>query len=84
MEMSGSSGQRMGLYHDSVVEALIADGWTKLLAEIDRERVLFLAVPVYAWKGLFSSPLGQLIAGRYQLRFLVFDEVVRRIDPWIG
>jgi len=57
--------------------------YREVLAEIDAERTLFLAVPLYAWKGLFSAPLGQLVIQRYQLRFLVFDEQQRRIIQWI-
>jgi hypothetical protein len=57
--------------------------YREVLAEIDAGRTLFLAIPQYAWKGIFSGPLGQLLSQRYQLRFLVFDEQQRRILQWI-
>lgn len=57
--------------------------YREVLAEIDADRALFLAVPLYAWKSLFVAPLGQLVIQRYRLQFLVFDEQERRIVQWI-
>ena len=69
--------------HD--LELALGQFWLyrEVLAEIDADRTLFLAVPKYAWKSLLSGPLGQLVTERYQLRFLVFDEQERRILQWI-
>ena len=135
---------RKDFYHDTVVRALIADGWTitadplflsyggrdayvdlgaerpigaekegrriaveiksffgpsdvhelqqalgqfelylDILAEVDPERALYLAIPLHAYQGIFSEPLGQLVLRRHQMQLLVFDDTQERIVQWI-
>ena len=57
--------------------------YRNILAELEPERELYMAVPVYAYNGIFQEPLGQLMVVKEQLRLTVFDEVQRRIDRWI-
>ena len=54
-----------------------------ILSEVDPERILYLAVPVHAYKGIFTDPLGQLVIARQQLQLLIFDDVKARIEKWI-
>jgi hypothetical protein len=55
-----------------------------VLDEIAPDRPLFLAVPVLAYEGILSEPLGQLMIGAYKLQLIVFDDIERRIIEWIA
>ena len=68
-ELSVSIGQ-YNLYRD-------------ILAEIQPERQIFLAVPAHAYDGIFKEPIGQLIMDREQIRLIVFDDQKERIRQWI-
>lgn len=54
-----------------------------ILAEVEPNRVLYLAVPLHAYQGVFSEPLGQLVIRRQQLQLVVFDDIQERIVQWI-
>jgi hypothetical protein len=54
-----------------------------VLEEIEPERELYLAVPTYAYDGIFQEPIGQLMIHREQLRIMVFDDQQERIRQWI-
>jgi len=53
------------------------------LAEVEPDRPLYLAVPAYAYDGIFQEPIGQLIIRQERLQFVVFDEQQERIRQWI-
>jgi hypothetical protein len=55
-----------------------------VLAEIDPDRLLYLAVPKSAWYGIFAEELGQLVVVRQRLRIIVFDARTERIIQWIS
>jgi hypothetical protein len=57
--------------------------YREVLAEKQPDRVLYLAIPVRAFDGIFSEPLGQMIIRRQQLRLFIFDETARRIILWL-
>ena len=53
-----------------------------VLAEVQPDRILYLAVPQRAFESIFSERFGQLILERRQLRLIVFEEQVGRIIQW--
>jgi hypothetical protein len=54
-----------------------------VLAAIEPDRRLFLAVPRRIHEGVLSERLGQLVLQTQQLSLVVFDERTERIDRWI-
>jgi hypothetical protein len=54
-----------------------------LLAELQPERNLFLAVPRGAYETILAELLGQLVVERLQLRLLVFDSESEKVVKWI-
>jgi len=54
-----------------------------ILVEIGLERVLWLAIPMYAYDGIFQEPIGQLLRNREGLKIIVFDEQREEIKQWI-
>lgn len=58
--------------------------YREILAEIETERVLYLAVPKHIHEGILTEPLGRLMIERSQLRLLVFSVKEGRILKWIN
>ena len=54
-----------------------------VLAAVDPDRKLFLAVPRRIYEGVLSERLGQLDRETQQLSLVVFDERAERIERWI-
>jgi len=54
-----------------------------VLAEIDADRIMYLAIPSRIEKDVFSSPLGRLISERQHLMLIVFDEKEKRELVWL-
>jgi len=54
-----------------------------ILSEIESDRILYLAIPERAYDGIFSSPIGQLIIEKQELRLIVFDDESERIIRWL-
>ncbi len=54
-----------------------------VLHKTESDRPLFLAVPILAYEGILSEPLGQLMISTYELQLIVFDDVEGRILQWI-
>jgi hypothetical protein len=54
-----------------------------ILEEIEPERQLFVAIPEFAYDGIFSEPIGVLVIKRANLKLIVFDENQKRIVKWI-
>jgi hypothetical protein len=44
---------------------------------------MYLAIPEYAYTGIFSHPLGQLYIQEQQVRLMVFDPEEEKIIRWI-
>ena len=57
--------------------------YRNLLAEIDPERMLWLAVPSFAYDGIFREEIGQLMISREQIQLIVFDEIQERVREWV-
>ncbi|MFN8486862.1 MAG: XisH family protein [Caldilineaceae bacterium] len=54
-----------------------------VLANLQPERLLYMAVPQRIYENLFMERFGQLIQERLQLRLIVFDEEQEKIVAWI-
>jgi hypothetical protein len=55
-----------------------------VLAEIDPERLLHMAIPRRVYDGLLAEAFGRLIMTRLGLRLLVFDATQERVVQWIS
>lgn len=58
------------LYHD-------------ILAQLDPQRVLFLAIREAVYFALFDEPIGQVLLANARLRLLVFDPQREEVVTWI-
>jgi len=54
-----------------------------VLAEIQPDRTLYLAVPAFGYESIFKEPVGQLLIQRDEMKLIVFDELQQRIIQWI-
>ena len=54
-----------------------------VLSELQPERLLYLALPIWAYESLFEEPLGQLLLRKKRLRLIVFEPTQEFIDRWI-
>ena len=54
-----------------------------VLTELQPERSLYLALPIWAYESLFEEPLGQLLLKNGRLRLIVFDPNQELIEQWI-
>jgi hypothetical protein len=54
-----------------------------VLAELEPERTLHLAIPVFAYEEVFSDKLGQLVVRQQQLQLIVYDEEEKEIVRWL-
>lgn len=54
-----------------------------ILAENEPERVLYLAVPAYAYWDVFNDALGKLVVERQRIKLIIFDIETRRITRWV-
>jgi hypothetical protein len=55
-----------------------------LLAEMDPDRLLYMAVSVGTHRGVLADQFGQLVVSGLNLHLIVFDEQQERIVQWIG
>jgi len=51
-----------------------------VLAELQPERLLYLALPVWAYESLFEEPIGQLLLRNQRLRLIVFEPTQESIE----
>ena len=58
------------LYHD-------------LLARIEPDRVLYLAIHVAVFHSLFAEPIGDVLLANQRIRLLVFDPHTEEIVQWL-
>lgn len=54
-----------------------------VLAELDPQRVLYLALPNWAYDSLFEEPVGQLLLKNNRLRLIVFVPSEEIIEQWL-
>ena len=54
-----------------------------VLTELEPERILYLALPIWAYESLFEEPLGQLLLRNDRLRLIVFDPNQEAIEKWL-
>ncbi|MDJ1170011.1 MULTISPECIES: element excision factor XisH family protein [Roseofilum] len=57
--------------------------YQSILAELQPERMLYLAVPKRTYETILTEKLGQLIVRNWDIKLIVFDEVARRSIQWI-
>ncbi|MEL6461032.1 MAG: XisH family protein [Cyanobacteria bacterium J06621_15] len=55
-----------------------------VLKEQDKERILYLAVPTYAYESFFQRDLPKAVIKQYQLKLIVYDPVEEVIIKWIN
>lgn len=54
-----------------------------VLKEKDKERILYLAVPIYAYESFFQRDLPKAVIKQYELKLVVYDSVEEVIVKWI-
>ncbi|MDY6939308.1 MAG: XisH family protein [Cyanobacteriota bacterium] len=54
-----------------------------VLSELQPERLLYLALPIWVYESLFEEPLGQLLLKKKRLRLIVFEPTQELIEQWI-
>jgi len=57
--------------------------YRNILAKIEPDRVLYMAIPSYIYDGIFNEPIGQLMTECEQLQYIVFDIKQERVTQWI-
>lgn len=55
-----------------------------VLKEKDRERILYLAVPIYAYESFFQRDLPKAVIKQYELKLIVYDPIEEVIVKWIN
>lgn len=54
-----------------------------VLAELEPDRLLYLALPTWVYTNLFEEPIGALLLQNKRLRLIVFDPLKEVIEQWI-
>jgi hypothetical protein len=54
-----------------------------LLAQVDRERELYLAVADTTFDGIFSEPIGELVMRELPMKLLIVDVEAVEVKRWI-
>jgi len=54
-----------------------------VLSENEPDRVLYLAVPIRTYDGVFEERIGRLVIKRQRINLLVFDHEQERILEWL-
>ncbi|MGF7217055.1 hypothetical protein GGR92_003222 [Spirosoma lacussanchae] len=60
------------------------DMYESVLADIEPERVIYLAVPSTAYQDFFTKRLGQRLIEHRKLRLIIYDEFKADIVIWIN
>ena len=55
-----------------------------ILARLDPERTLYLAIRLDTFIEVFQDPIGEILLENKRLKLLVFDEVKEEIKQWIA
>ncbi len=56
--------------------------YARLLRRYQPERILYLAVPEFAWRGIFAEEIGQVLLDDSTLRVVAFDPDEEAIVQW--
>jgi hypothetical protein len=56
--------------------------YKEALDEVEPSRVLFLAVPVSVYEGLFQEPISQKVLDAHKVKMVVYDIKLRKIAAW--
>ena len=56
--------------------------YTDVLAEVEPDRLLYVAVHEEIFADLFEEPIGQLLLTKRRIRLLVFDPITESIRLW--
>ncbi|WP_287274897.1 MULTISPECIES: element excision factor XisH family protein [unclassified Okeania] len=57
----------------------------RIMLEVNEpERLLYLAVPLEAYKTFFQSRLAQVAIKRHQLKLIVYEPIAEEIVQWIN
>jgi hypothetical protein len=54
-----------------------------LLAHLEPERVLYLAVPLDTFKTFFQEPITQEVMAKYEVSLLVYNPASEVIEKWL-
>lgn len=54
-----------------------------VLTELEPERLLYLALPIWAYESLFEEPIGKLLLKNKRLRLIVFEPIQESISQWL-
>lgn len=54
-----------------------------ILSENEPDRVLFLAIPLRTYDGIFEEKIGRLVLKRQRINLIVFDHEQERILEWV-
>lgn len=58
--------------------------YSDILSEQEPDRSLYLAIPIAAYRGIFSEEVGQLILKRRpEFKLLVFNPIIQEVSQWI-
>lgn len=58
--------------------------YKNILEEIEKDRLLYLAVTNIAYKDIFAEPIGQLVMNKNYLRLIIFNSSQQEIEQWIS
>ncbi|PSF37610.1 fatty-acid synthase [Aphanothece hegewaldii CCALA 016] len=58
--------------------------YRNILEEIEKDRILYLAISNKAFKDIFSEPIGHLILSKNKLNLLIFDPRSQEVKQWIS
>lgn len=54
-----------------------------LLQDTEPERDLYIAVPIHAYEGIFSKPVGKMAVTKLQMKLIVYDVTGKEKLRWI-
>lgn len=57
--------------------------YRSVMAQVDADRVLYLAVPRRTFEGIFAERIGQAVLASEALRIVVFDERNEKVVRWL-
>lgn len=57
--------------------------YRSVMAQVDPDRVLYLAVPRRTFEGIFAERIGQAVLASEALRIVVFDESNEKVVRWL-
>lgn len=58
--------------------------YKNILEEIEKDRLLYLAVTNIVYKDIFAEPIGKLVIQKNHLRLMIFNSHRQEIEEWIN